>query len=85
MILLYIILTALALVALYFVGVAVVYIVGFLVVGVKLAVGKTTIAELNEKAEIATLAKADNKKTKNKGDFSFLSYPSPLNNFGLWN
>lgn len=77
MILLYIILTASALVALCFVGVAVVYIVGFLVIGVKLALGKTTIAGLNEKAEISKQARTEKKKAK--GDFSFLSYPSPIN------
>lgn len=85
MILLYLILTLIAIAILYFAGIAVVYAVCFLIVGFQLVTGKTTIDKLNEKAKQAELKKKTAKTPKAKGNFSFLSYPSPLNNWGLWN
>lgn len=91
MVIFFIILTLLALLVLYYAGIAIVYAVCFLIIGIRLAFGKTTIDQLNEKAAKTRLsvkadkAKIATKSAKSKGGFSFLSYPSPLNGWGLWN
>ncbi|WP_418981667.1 hypothetical protein [Alistipes sp.] len=89
MILIYLIIIALGLVALYLAAIAVVYMICFLVVGVQLALGKTTIDELNKKVKLAEQAKQakaeqENFKPKKSGAFWFLSLPAPLNHWGLW-
>ncbi len=82
MVLLYIILIALGVFLLILAGYAVIVLVAFLAQAYQLATGKTTFAELAEKGRDV---KARQPKKPRRGAFHFLSYPSPLNNWGLWN
>lgn len=78
---LFVILTVLLAVAiLWFAVVAAVYAAGFLIVGIQLATGRTTIDELAEKAKQAPKRIKKPKRVKGGG----ISYPSPLDDPGLW-
>lgn len=90
MILLYLIVIALGIVILYFAGIALLYTVCFLVIGVQLALGKTTIEELTEKAERAKLAKqakqAERAKQAQQAEWAKLDKPAEqANQVGIQN
>jgi len=81
MILLYIIIIALGLVALYFAGMFVLVIVAFALQSYQLATGKITREQLDAKIKAAK----EQRSHKKGSTLHYLSYPSPLNNWGLWN
>ncbi|MCQ2317174.1 MAG: hypothetical protein MJZ85_10955 [Bacteroidales bacterium] len=77
-ILIYMVLAVLALVAVLFIGVAV-------VTFYRLATGRISKEEQERILEADRRMKEDKRKRSKGGDlFHFLSYPSPLNHWGLW-
>lgn len=77
-ILIYIVLAVLALIAVFFVAV-------FFVTFYRLATGKISKEEQERILEADERMKKNKRKQPKGGNpFHFLSYPSPLNHWGLW-